>query len=50
VESKEPLAETSGINLATLIEIFSRPSRPQQDRWSAESAPFQLADLKPDSK
>lgn len=46
-ESKEPLAATSGINLATLIEIFSRPSRPQQDRWSVESAPFQLTDLKP---
>ena len=46
-ESKEPLAANSGINLATLIEIFSRPSRPQQDRWSLESAPFQLADLKP---
>jgi hypothetical protein len=46
-ESKEPLATTSGINLATLIEIFSRPSRPQQDRWSVESAPFQLSDLKP---
>ena len=45
-ESKEPLAASSGINLATLIEIFSRPSRPQQDRWSVESAPFQLADLK----
>jgi hypothetical protein len=45
-ESKEPLAATSGINLATLIEIFSRPSRPEQDRWSVESAPFQLADLK----
>jgi hypothetical protein len=45
-ESKEPLAANSGINLATLIEIFSRPSRPQQDRWSVESAPFQLADLK----
>jgi hypothetical protein len=47
VESKEPLAEKAGINMATLIEIFSRPSRPQQDRWSVESAPFQLADLKP---
>jgi hypothetical protein len=47
VESKEPLATTSGINLSTLIEIFSRPSRPQQDRWSVESAPFQLATLKP---
>jgi hypothetical protein len=45
-ETKEPLAATSGINLATLIEIFSRPSRPQQDRWSVESAAFQLADLK----
>ncbi len=46
-ESKEPLAPDSGINLATLIEIFSRPSRPQQDRWSVESTPFQLAGLKP---
>jgi hypothetical protein len=45
-ETKEPLAATSGINLATLIEIFSRPSRPQQDRWSIDSAAFQLADLK----
>jgi hypothetical protein len=50
VETKEPLAATSGINLATLIEIFSRPSRPQQERWSAESAPFQLAELKSDPK
>jgi hypothetical protein len=49
-ETKEPLAESSGINLATLIEIFSRPSRPQQDHWSLESAPFQLADLKSDSR
>ncbi len=46
-ESKEPLGANTGINLATLIEIFSRPSRPQQDRWSVESAPFLLADLKP---
>ena len=46
-ESKELLGATSGINLATLIEIFSRPSRPQQDRWSVESAPFQLSELKP---
>jgi hypothetical protein len=47
VESREPLPAESGINLAALIDIFSRPSRPQQDRWSLESAPFQLADLKP---
>lgn len=46
-ETKEPLEATSGINLATLIEIFSRPSRPQQDRWAVDSAPFQLNDLKP---
>jgi hypothetical protein len=46
-ETKEPLAPNSGINLATLIEIFSRPSRPEQDRWSVDSAPFQLSDLKP---
>lgn len=45
-ESKEPLPESSGLNLATLIELFSRSSHPQQDRWSVESAPFQLADLK----
>ena len=44
-ESKELLAANAGINLSTLIEIFSRPSRPQQDRWSVESAPFQLSDL-----
>jgi hypothetical protein len=47
-EPKEPLAANSGISLATLIEIFSRPSRPQQDHWSLESAPFQLAGLKPE--
>jgi hypothetical protein len=45
-ETKEPQAAGSGINIATLIEIFSRPSRPQQDRWTVESPPFQLADLK----
>lgn len=49
-ETKEPLAATSGINLATLIEIFSRPSRPQQDHWAVESAPFLLADLRSDSR
>jgi hypothetical protein len=49
VEAKEPAGTLpdSGINLATLIDIFSRPSRPQQDRWQLESAPFQLAGLKP---
>jgi hypothetical protein len=49
-ESREPLAAGSGINFATLIEIFSRPSRPQQDRWSVESAPFLLSTLQAESK
>jgi len=35
------------ISIATLIEIFSRTPRPQQDHWSLESAAFHLADLKP---
>lgn len=35
------------ISIATLIEIFSRNPRPQQDHWSFESAAFRLADLKP---
>ena len=47
-EPKDPLGASAGINLATLIEIFSRPSRPQQDHWSMESAAFQLAELKSD--
>lgn len=46
VETRQASSELSGINLATLIELFSRPSRPQQDHWSLDSAPFQLADLK----
>jgi hypothetical protein len=49
-ETREPLDSSSGVNIATLIEIFSRPSRPQQDRWSVESAPFQLSELKAESK
>jgi hypothetical protein len=49
-ETREPLAANAGINLATLIDIFSRPSRPLQDHWSVESAPFQLADLRSDSR
>lgn len=50
VDSKQPVEPTSGISLSTLIEIFSRPSRPEQDRWTIESAPFQLSDLKFDAK
>ncbi len=35
-----------GINLARLIEVFSRPSRAQQPTWLVEDGPFRLADLK----
>ena len=39
------LAEPA-ISLTSLIEVFSRPARAQQQHWSIESAPFRLADLK----
>ena len=38
--------DDSGISLTSLIEIFSRPTRAQQDHWAVESGPFRLADLK----
>lgn len=41
-----PLAAGPGINLASLIEIFSRPARSQQQVWTVESAPFRLLDFK----
>jgi hypothetical protein len=48
VETKEQatFAADQGISITTLIELFSRPTRPQQDHWALESAPFRLADLK----
>jgi len=39
--------ESSGFSLTTLIEIFSRPSRSQQDHWLLETGPFRVAELKP---
>jgi len=35
-----------GISLAALIELFSRTSRPQPPRPTAEAGPFRLQDLK----
>jgi len=48
-EQKElaAISQDSGISLTALIEVFSRPTRPQQEHWALESAPFRLADLKP---
>jgi hypothetical protein len=37
----------AGISVTTLIEIFSRPTRPQQEHWSLETAAFHLSDLQP---
>jgi len=51
-EPKEQVPSTadSGISIPALIQLLSRPPRPQQDHWVLESASFHLADLKPDSK
>jgi hypothetical protein len=51
-EPKEQIPSTadSGISIPALIQLLSRPPRPQQDHWVLESASFHLADLKPDPK
>jgi hypothetical protein len=36
----------SGISIPALIQLLSRPPRPQQDHWTLESASFHLADVK----
>ena len=36
----------SGISLASLIEIFSRPAQPQQSHWTVDAGPLTLADVK----
>ncbi len=47
-EPKEQVSSTSdsGISIPALIQLLSRPPRPQQDHWTLESAVFHLADLK----
>jgi hypothetical protein len=35
-----------GISISRLIELFSRPPRPSQDRWQLDAGPFRLMDLK----
>ncbi len=49
VESRQQASSPrdSSISLATLIEIFSRNARPQQEHWALESAAFHLTDLNP---
>lgn len=38
-------AKDPSISIATLIDIFSRNPRPQQEHWSLESVAFHLRDL-----
>ena len=46
-KEQAPAMADTGISIATLIELFSRQPRPQQDHWIVESSRFQFADLKP---
>jgi hypothetical protein len=34
------------LSLTDLVDIFSRTGRTSQQKWSFESSPFRLADLK----
>jgi len=47
-EPRDPVPSTadSGISIPALIQLLSRPPRPQQDHWTLESAAFHLADLR----
>ncbi len=44
IDQKPPMND-SGISLTGLIDVFSRPVRPQQDHWALETGAFHLADL-----
>ncbi len=51
VRSAEAKASTglvgeSGISLPRLIELFSHPARPEQQRWAVEAGPLKIEDLK----
>jgi hypothetical protein len=47
-ETRDQIAASGGdgISLTTLIDIFSRPARAQQERLALETGPFRLADLR----
>jgi hypothetical protein len=36
----------AGISIISLVELFSRPPRPEQDRWTLETAAFHIDNLK----
>ncbi len=35
-----------GVSLTTLIEIFSRPARTQQQKWNLQAGPIRLKDVR----
>jgi hypothetical protein len=35
-----------GISISRLIDLFSRPARPSQDRWQRDAGPVRLIDVK----
>ena len=41
-----PVFGESGLSIASLIELFSRPARSSEQRWSLESGPIRLDELK----
>lgn len=41
------LGPGEGISIASLIDVFSRPVRRQQQRWLLETGPFHLAESRP---
>lgn len=46
---QEAATEETGMSLARLVELFSRRSRQQQERWTAQAGPMRLADLRKSS-
>ena len=48
VENKQGpgLVGETGISLSRLVEVFSHPARPEQQRWAVEAGPLKLDDLK----
>jgi len=41
-----PIADEGGVSLATLIELFSHPTRNTQGHWESQAGPFRLDDLR----
>lgn len=44
-KSQIPPVSDSGISIISLVELFSRPPRPEQDRWTLETATFRIEEV-----